>query len=506
MKSNAVAWAALVLSGAALVGSQSFNRPLPAAPKASTEAEKTARSLSEAYAAVAEFVKPSVVQISVRHKAGVRTPQGLRQMDPKSLEDLLKKRFGPEFRLEPQQFGGNLAQGIGSGFLFDDRGHILTNNHVVDGGGKITVTFHDGVEMPATVVGTDQKSDVAVIHVDTTNYPALPLGQSGKLRVGELVMAVGSPFGLEQSVTTGIVSATDRNSVGVNEFESFIQTDAAINPGNSGGPLLNMDGQVIGINAVIKTGGHGNDGVGLAIPIDMARTIAEHLIKNGKVQRSRLGIKLDPLTPALARQFELGSNVKGVVASEIVKGSPADKAGLKAGDVITGFNGGPVTSVPTFRLAASVSTPGKELGLKFLRDGKEHTVNVVPAPYEAVNFGLERTVENRRRSTEEKPKTVVSDFGLGVQELSPELAEQFDYDKDAKGLLISEVKADSPAEAAGLREGELVLSVVKGGKPQPVKSVKEFEAMTGKADEIALYVGSPGAPNRFVTLGKPSKE
>jgi serine protease Do len=472
----------------------------------STEAEKIARGLSEAYAAVAEFVKPSVVQISVRHKVRPGSPDGLHQLDPKSLEDLLKKRFGPEFRLEPQQFGGNIAQGLGSGFVFDDRGHILTNNHVVDGGGKITVTFHDGVEMPATVVGTDQKSDVAVIHVDTTNYPALPLGQSSKLKVGELVMAVGSPFGLDHSVTSGIVSAIDRNSVGVNEFESFIQTDAAINPGNSGGPLVNMDGQVIGINAVIKTGGHGNDGVGLAIPVDMARTIADNLIKNGKVQRSRLGIKLDPLTPALARTLGLDAKVKGVVVGEIVKGSPADKAGLKSGDVITGFNGGPVTSVPTFRLAASVSTPGKELGLKFHRDGKEQTVNIVPAPYEAVSFGPEKTVENRKRSSEEKPKTVVSDFGLEVQELSPELAQQFEYDKDAKGLLISEVKAESPAEAAGLREGDLVLSVVKGGKIQPVKSVKEFEAMTGKTDEVALYVGSPGAPNRFVTLTKPSKE
>jgi len=513
MKRNAVAWAALVISGAALVSSQALTRSLPAAPKVSTEGQKSARALSEAYVAVAEFVKPSVVQISVHGKTriiepGLRrrtpSPDEFREMDPKSMEEFFKKFFGPNsnFRVEPQQFGAVPGRGTGSGFVFDDRGHILTNNHVVDNASKITVTFHDGVEMPATVVGTDPQTDVAVIKVDSTQYPALPVGQSGKLKVGELVMAVGSPFGLSQSVSTGIISATDRNSVGINEFESFIQTDAAINPGNSGGPLVNMDGQVIGINSVIMNGGgRGNDGVGFAVPIDMASKVAENLIKNGKVQRSRVGIKLDTLTPALARQLRVDPKVKGVVVGEVWPGTPAEKAGLKPGDVITSFNGNPVLSLPNFRMAVATSSSGKEFGLNYIREGKEMSTTIVPAPYEKVSFGREEATE-----TKESPKTVVNDFGLEVQELSSELAQQFKYGKDAKGLIVTDVKSDSPAEAAGLKDGDLIVKIVKDGKTQTLTSVKEFDAVAGKANEIALYVSSRGLPNRFVTLSKASKD
>jgi serine protease Do len=521
MKRNAVAWAALVVSAAALVSSRGVTRPLPAAPKVTAESQKVATALSEAFEGVAEFVKPSVVQISVQRRGGLNLnrggrrlpfpgPNGPQNLDPKDLEHLLRRFFGPDGQPQPQQFGGPRPDGgTGSGFVFDDRGHILTNNHVVDGAGKISVTFHDGVEAAAKVVATDDKTDIAVIKVENTSYRPLPRGESAKLKVGELVMAVGSPFGQSHSVTTGIVSATDRNSLGINAFESFIQTDAAINPGNSGGPLVNMSGQVVGINSVIMTGAgaRGNDGVGFAIPIDMASTVADHLIKFGKVRRARVGIELGVLTPSLGKQLGLDPNTKGVMVGKILPGSPAEKAGLKAGDVITGFNGAAVASVPGFRLTVSSSEAGKEFGLRYWRDGREHTTTITPAPEEQVVFAQERPRPNADpEEKKETEKADISGFGLEVQPLTPELASQFGYPKDVKGLLINGVKPESPAAASGLEQGQLITRVVKDRKVQGVSSVKEFESLAGKADELALYVEQPDQPGRFVTLTKPKKD
>jgi serine protease Do len=517
MKRNAVAWAALVVSSAALLSSLGARRQLPAAPQVTPESQKVASSLTDAFERVAEHVKPSVVQINVQRKAGglnLRNgrrlpgqPNGPQGMEPKDLEEMLKKFFGPDGHPEQQQFGGPRAEGTGSGFVYDDHGHILTNNHVVESAAKLTVTFSDGTEAAAKVVGTDPRSDVAVIKVEDTSHPALHRGQSGKLRVGEMVMAVGSPFGLSHSVTTGIISATDRNQVGINEFESFLQTDAAINPGNSGGPLVNMMGQVIGINSAIVTTTRGNDGVGFAIPIDMASTVADNLIQFGKVRRARVGIALEPLTPTFAKQVGLDANLKGVVVSDIVSDSPAAKAGLKRGDVITGFNGAPVVSVPTFRLTVSASEAGKEFSLKYWREGKEHTTNIVPAPYDQVVFEREKAPkEEAPEATKEAEKTTISDFGLEVQPVTPELAKQLGHGKDVKGLLISNVKAGSPADAKGLERGQLITGVVKDKKHQPLTSVKEFESLASKADEMALYVESPDQPGRYVTLSKAKKD
>jgi serine protease Do len=513
MKRNAVAWAALVVSAAALVSSRGFTRVVPAAPEIPAETQKTARAMSEAFGAVADFVRPSVVQISVERKAsagplgrGGRMPfPGLPDgphgnIDPKDFEEMFK-RFFPEGRLEKQQFSQR-AEGTGSGFIYDDKGHILTNNHVVAGSGKINVTFHDGIEATATIVGTDPDSDVAVIKVDNTNYRPLPKGSSSKLRVGELIMAVGSPFGLSQSVTTGIISATERNVVGINKYESFLQTDAAINPGNSGGPMVDMQGRVVGINSAIVTGSRGNDGVGFAIPIDMADTIAGKLIKDGKVNYARVGIKLGVLTPALAKQFGLAPDTKGVVADEVLPGSPADKAGLQAGDVITSFDGKPVLSVPTFRLRVASSDVGKPFNMTYFRGGKEHTTSVTPAAATQVLFAQEREgAETPESARVEPPKAEIKGFGFEVQPLTSELAGQFGLDKDVKGLLISSVKEGSPAEAAGLEEGMVITKVVQEHEPRPVPELKEFQSLVGKADMLTVHVQTKEGA-RFVTLTK----
>jgi len=520
MRRNPVAWAALIVSSAALVSSSGILRPMPAAPKVSAESQKTAQALSQAYNAVAEFVRPSVVQISVRKKASkgmtgpnsrmfpFPSPRGGQpggNINPKDLEEMLKKFFGPEFSPEQQQFGGPRGGGIGSGFVYDDRGHILTNNHVVENSDEIKVTFQDGTEFNAKVVGTDDKSDVAVIKIDATSYPPLKVGDSNILKVGDLVMAIGSPFELSQSVTTGIISATERNSVGINDFESFLQTDAAINPGNSGGPLVNMDGEVVGVNSAIVTGGRGNDGIGFAIPIKMAANIANQIIKDGKVHRARIGIVLQPLTPDMARQLGIDPQVKGILAAEIVPNSPAEKAGLKQGDVIVGFNGEKIRSAPSFRLTVSASEVGKPFEMTYIRDGKEHKTKIVPADFDSVNFpSLNADVEKPQEKKAEPAKTAINDFGLEVQPLTPELAKQLALDPSLKGLLVSSVKDGSPAEEKGISEGDVITKVIKDKRPQPVGSVKDFQELAAGQDSIGFYVQGKKAGG-FITLSKTKK-
>jgi serine protease Do len=520
MKRNPVAWAALLVSTAALVSSSGVLRQVPAAPDVPPESRKAVHALSQAFEAVADFVRPSVVQISVQKKAarlpnvrsfpfpgpGGRMPNPGNPRDMKDLEEMLKRFFGPEGTPEKEQFGFR-GNGTGSGFVYDSKGHILTNNHVVNGAEKITVTFHDGTEASATVVGTDPEADVAVIKVDNTSYPALPRGDSSKLRVGELVMAVGSPFELSQSVTTGIISATERNNVGINLYESFLQTDAPINPGNSGGPLVNMDGEVIGVNSAIVTGGRGNDGIGFAIPIDMATNVADQLIRDGKVHRARIGIVLNPLTPVLAKQLGLDGDTKGILVAEVVDGSPASKAGLKQGDVIVGFAGEKIQSIPSFRLKVSSSPIGKAYELEFYRDGKLQTVTITPAPAENVVFNLERELKaNKGEQKDAEPaRTAIGDFGLEVQPLTPELAKSLELPAGQKGLIVSDVKENSPAEAEGLKEGDVITKVVRDRKIAPVTGVKDLQELASSSDVVSFYVQSGNQPGRFVTLSKAKK-
>jgi serine protease Do len=527
MKRNPVAWAALVVASAALVSSSGFLRPMPAAPKVTPESQRTAKALSEAFGAVAEFVRPSVVQISVQKKiSATRMPFNFRRFQnpnpnnprnpggnvlPKEFEDMLRKFFeqGEGALPEKEQFSIP-GRGIGSGFVFDNRGHVVTNNHVVEDSEKITVTFYDGTEAAAKVVGTDKQSDVAVIKVDNTNYPPLPKGDSSMLKVGELVMAIGSPFELSQSVTTGIISALERNQMGINGangYESFIQTDAPINRGNSGGPLVNMDGEVIGVNAAIVTGGSsGNDGIGFAIPINMAASVANMLIKDGKVHYARVGIQLGPLTPALVRQLGLPDGSKGVLVADVLPGSPAAKAGIEQGDVIIGFAGEKVNDGASFRLKVATSQPSKPYPLVYLRDGKERTTSIVPAPAETVVFEMEKDAESGERPGKpaETAKTTISDFGLEVQPLTSELAKPLGVPADLKGLLVSSVKEGSPAEAAGIQEGDVITKVFRSRKLQPVTNVKDFQDLAAKQNELAVYV-QRGKAGSIVALTKATK-
>ncbi len=316
-----------------------------------------------------------------------------------------------------------------------------------------------------------------------------------------MVMAVGSPFGFSQSVTSGIISALERNAVGINEYESFIQTDAPINRGNSGGPLVNMNGEVIGINSAIVSGGSGNDGIGFAIPMKLANSVAEMLIKDGKVHYARIGIRLAPLTPKMARQFGLDSGTKGVLVEQVFPGTPADKAGLKPGDVITSFAGEKVTDHSSFRLKVATSEAARSYEIGFIRDGGKRTASITPAPADKVPFDLGQGEDKESSEKAEPATTAISAFGLEVQPLTPEVAKPLGIPADVKGVVVAQVKENGPAAEAGIHEGDVITAIVNNKRIQPLTGVKQFQDLAAKSDELAIYV-QRGKVGQFVTVGK----
>jgi len=294
--------------------------------------------------------------------------------------------------------------------------------------------------------------------------------------------------------------------VGINKYESFLQTDAAINPGNSGGPLVDMNGHVIGINSAIATTTRASAGVGFAIPMDMATVLADKLIKDGKVSRARVGLKLkmDPLTPSLAKKLGLDAQTHGIIVDEVAENSPSSKAGLKSGDVIVEFDGRPVATVSTFRNLVSAADVGKSYALKLFRGGKEQIAQVTPAPEKEVLFAQERRAEKARGDA-----TKLDSFGLSVQPVTASLASKLGYPKDTEGLLVTNVKEDSPAARVGLEPGDVLAKVVKDKKIQPLKSVDELVAAAEGSDELAVFVldvRNPEKDAQAVTLSKKQDE
>ncbi len=522
MKRTSMAWMAVFLTSLAFLGSRSYTRSLPAAQDIPADGQQVANALSSAFNAVAEYASPSVVQINVEKKArgprmnreGRRAPNTPQQEIPQELQDMLKKFFGdqvpfdrPSFHFEKQQF---VEEGTGSGFVYDDKGHILTNAHVVDGADKIVVTFNDGVELDAKLIGSNLETDVAVIKVDSSEYKPLKMGDSSNLKVGQWVLALGSPFGLDHTVTAGIISATERQEVGINRFEAFIQTDAAINPGNSGGPLLDLNGRVVGINSAIATASRSNSGVGFAIPIDMASRIAEKLIKDGKVSQALVGINIDPLDPKLARQLGLSPKTKGLLVTDVGKDTPAQKAGLEVGDIILSFDGTKVATRQTLQYLVSTSEIGQSYPVVILRNKQETTVQVAPAEAEKVFAMLNGPTSERPMDGE---PAVVADqslnsFGFSVAPLSPELAEKYEWDAEAEGVVVTNVDPDGPAGQNGMEVGDRITRIIRDEKITPVKNVKDIEVASKGADVIAVYVEDvrKELPGQFMTLNAATAE
>ena len=414
----------------------------------------------------------AVVSIQVTQKAAVRKNANPFKGMPKDKLDELR-RFGFPFPFPgPDGFEGRMPErkGQGSGFIISPDGLILTNHHVVDGADEIKVHLTDDREFNAKVIGSDAKTDVAVIKIDGNDLPCVKLGNSKDVKVGEWVAAIGAPFGLENTVTSGIVSAKSRN-LPSDQFVPFIQTDAAVNPGNSGGPLFNMKGEVIGINSQIFSTSGGFMGLSFAVPIDLALQIKDELVKHGKVNRGRLGVMIQTMSPELAKSFGLEKN-KGALIAQIQKGSAAEKAGLQEGDIVILFDGKGIDNAADLSRAVASARPDTEHKVKVLREGKEAEVKV------KLDAAADTSVAKGKAAEEARGRLGVTVRGLNDEEKK----------KYGDGLVV--VESHGPASEAGIKEGDVLLSV--GGKK--IRSFEQFKDAVNAADKtLALQVARDGS-------------
>jgi serine protease Do len=405
---------------------------------------------SGSFAQVAEAVRPSVVNINtVMRSGGGRTPV------EEFFGDEFFRRFFGEGPERPQQ-----QRSLGSGVIVDASGIALTNAHVVERATDIEVVTAEGKKHKAKVVGLDKRTDLAVLRLQGGGpYPAAVLGDSDRVKVGDWVLAIGSPFGLQQTVTAGIVSAKGR-SIGQGPFDDFLQTDAAINPGNSGGPLVNMSGEVVGINSAILSRSGGNVGIGFSIPSNMAKRIYTELAARGKVTRGWLGVSIQPLTPELAKSFGL-KEPRGVLIADVVKDSPADKAGLTSGDVLMEFDGKKVDAPQDLQKVVAVTAPGKGVPMKVWRDKGEKTLEIKVGETPEDTAQLEPSGKSK------------SLLGLEARPITPEIARQLNL-RTTEGVVVARVEEEGPAAEAGLQRGDVIREVNR----QRIRSAQDYERAT----------------------------
>ena len=384
-------------------------------------------------------LKPAVVNISsksLEERVQLQSPFGDNQELPQFF-----KRFGEQPPPQPRRS----VRSMGSGFIINPAGYIVTNNHVVEGATDIRVKIDDGREMAGTVVGRDPKTDLALLKVEATGLPVIPLGDSTQLQVGEPVMAIGNPFGLERTVTTGIVSATGR-VIGQGPYDDFIQTDASINPGNSGGPLINTRGQAVGINAAIFSQSGGSVGIGFAIPVNQAKSVVTQLVASGKVTRGWLGVTIQPLTAELAKGFNVTEGTGALVAG-VQDGSPASRAGVKAGDIITHYDGQKVATSADLPKLVAATAVGRQVPVTVVREGKKVALNVTVAQMDEPGQPVVAQAEEAK-----------GPLGLTVETVTPSIAKELKL-SEPRGVIVRGVRSGSPAENAGIRAGDVITEV-----------------------------------------------
>jgi len=417
------------------------------------------------YAPIIQKVVPGVVKIVT--SATMEDTLGESSTNP---QDQFRRRFfGDQFDQPRGPMPPQKVQGLGSGVVVTQDGYILTNNHVVDGAKEVKVTLEDGHEYTAKVIGRDPKSDLAVVKIEANNLPVVPMADSDAVQVGDVVLAVGNPFGVGQTVTQGIVSAIDRGNMGIEAYENFIQTDAAINPGNSGGALVDIKGRLVGINTAILSRSGGSQGVGFAIPSNLARIVMESLVQNGHVTRGYLGVMIQNITPALAEEFKL-KDTKGALIGDVVDDGPAAKAGFKPGDVVLAFNGRKVSDSRHLQLDVAATKPGSIVPVEILRKGDHKTLDVTVKQLP----GSEELAGND--SQNDNTGTL---NGVGVGDVDAQVRREFNIPKDVKGAIVTQVDPNCPAAEAGLKPGVVIEDI----NHHPVNSAEEAVRLTEKSGD-----------------------
>jgi serine protease Do len=455
-----------------------------ATPAPVTAAPVQGRVVTQGFADVVSKVTPAVVTIRVESKA---QPQ-LTQLPQFPEGSPFGELFGQRGR-GGRQMPAPTQRGLGSGVIVSQDGYILTNNHVVENATKIDVELSDRRIVEGHVVGTDPASDLAVVKISSNGLPVLPIGDSNAMRVGDLVLAVGNPLGVGQTVTMGIVSAKGRaTGSGDGSYEDFLQTDAPINQGNSGGALVNTAGELVGINSQILSPSGGNIGIGFAVPSNMAKNVMEQLVSNGRVHRGRLGVTVQGVSNDLAAGLGL-SKTEGAIVSDVTAGGAADKAGLKRGDVIMSYQGQPVIDTNSFRNQIAATKPGSTITLQVMRDGR---VNDIKATLEETPAAKDARGESAGEEHEARGK-----FGMSIEPITPEIARQLQLDRDAKGVVIADVDPDGAAASAGLREGDVIQQI----NGRPVRSAEEVRsALNAATDRPAVLLVARGNATIFVPL------
>jgi len=437
---------------------------------------------SNIFVDIAKKQNPAVVNVSTKTAQSdpmsrMRPPPNNGQPDP--FRDFYDRFFGERENNQPRR-------GMGSGFIIDKDGHILTNYHVIEGADEIVVLLEDDKEYNATLVGADPKTDIALIKIDdetakNREFPFLRMGNSERLEVGEWVVAIGNPFGLSHTVTVGVVSALGR-SIGAGPYDEFIQTDASINPGNSGGPLINIKGEVIGMNTAIISGNTGgNVGIGFAIPINIAKSILTDLKEKGAVTRGWLGVMIQKITPELAKSFGLKDS-DGALVGDVIPGGPAEKAGIKRGDVIISFDGQPIKEMENLPKIVAATPPDKKVDVDVMRNGQKKTLKVQVA---VLKDG-------------EQPQVAKADpLGLKVQDITPDIAQSLKLE-DSDGVLVADVTGGGAAAEAGIRRGDIIAEINRS----PVKNMADYDRLTGdlKSGSSVLFLIKRGGTTIYIAV------
>lgn len=471
----------LLLSGCNRNESPSL--PAPSIPAATINA-----GVKTSYAGVVEQVSPAVV--TIRTEARVRAPRQYPFMN----DPFFRRFFGMPTPESPEL----LRRGLGSGVIVSTDGYILTNYHVIDGAEQIEITLKDRRTADAKVIGSDAPSDLAVLKIDESNLSALALADSDKVQIGDVVLAVGNPLGIGQTVTMGIISAKGRSTgLSNGSFEDFLQTDAPINQGNSGGALVSSNGSLIGINSQILSPSGGSIGIGFAIPSNMAREVFDQLVKNGSVRRGHLGIVVQLVTEDIARSLNL-QNVQGVIVSQVQAGGAAERAGLKRGDVILALNGTAVTDPNTFRNNIASTPPDSTVTIRILRGGDEQELRATLGELAPEQSSAQATDDNSSGS----PQTNSGALGLAVQPLTPAIAQQLGINPQTQGLVVLQVDSSGPAADAGIQRGD----VIEEANQQSLRSIADFRAAIERSrDKPVLLLVNHRGTSLFITI-RPRQE